>query len=99
MSEKTPFDLEKARTPENNAIHAESKLSENEAIEKLLPGARSLVEAHRNSVVYKVEKLLGEYKNYKSFPEGAAQKLADEFGTGEVEMIKAITIVLTGEDT
>lgn len=98
VHEKTPFDLDKTHTPENDVIRTEAHLPESEAVKKLIPGARGLYAAHKNNIVPQVEDLLKRYKSYENFPEGVAQKLADDFGTGEIEMIKALSLVISGED-
>jgi hypothetical protein len=91
--EKTPFDLGKARTPENDLLRDEKEPSHAEKIEKCLPYAEKLVEAHQHQVVPRVEELLKTYKSYEKFPPEAVLKLAYRFGD-EVEMIEAIAVAL-----
>lgn len=96
--EKTPFDLENARTPENKAMYDEKELSENQKIERLRPGAHLLIEAHRKEVVPKVQALLSRYGSYEEIPENECEDLADKLGGYEPEMIKALALELGEEN-
>ncbi|MBI2120624.1 MAG: hypothetical protein HYT94_03310 [Parcubacteria group bacterium] len=98
-NEKTPFDLAKASTPENRAIHDEEKipLPESAEVKKLIPGARYVYAAHTNNVVPRVEDMIRQYGTFENFPEDEVKKLAYHFGD-QTAMIKALVLVIKGED-
>lgn len=95
--EKTPFDLENARTPEKSFLDKEREPSHQAKLEILYPYAAELVKAHQQrKVVSKVEALLAT-KSFDEFTEQELTQLAREYGSDEIEMIEAIAMALNGE--